>query len=150
MPSSIEQSAPFNMARRLVRLVAPDFRVFATEELQQGEVILDLRKKTIEVAEGTPDLEAVAHILFQAGHLRLRSRRDLAEHFGKIQDTPETTLISALSQQGTKADRLAYRWAFRVLCGYWNVSPDHARRLISPYVWGNSEWEEYYKHAQSL
>jgi len=143
---SVEHSNNFHMARRIVKVIAPDFRVFATEDLEPGHAVLDLQKKTIEVPDFQNEIETVALILFQAGHLRLKTTEapDFEEHFGNISDIGSKRLVSRLSRQGASADQFAAEWAIDVLKGVFSVSETEAKTLIEPQIWDEADWREYY------
>jgi len=144
MSHSIEMGQDFHLARRLTKAIAPDFRVFATESLEEGQCVLDLTKKTIEVGEGTNSLQAAAAILLQAGHLRLRDRTELSEHFGHIdQSIGEKRILKRLAEQGALADKLASGWAIEALTSFWSMEPSKAEALLSAYVWNDTEWKSY-------
>ena len=144
MSHSIEMGSHFHKARRLAKIVAPDFRIFATENLDPGQCVLDLRAKTIEIGERTRELQAAAAILFQAGHLRLRTEEGFDEHFGKITIVSEKRLIKRLREQGQEADMRASDWAIEALSSNWNIDKVQAKSLIDPYVWDDTEWGSYY------
>jgi hypothetical protein len=146
MSYSVEHSNNFHMARRIVKVIAPDFRVFATEDLAPGCSVLDLEKKTIEVPDFQNEIETVALILFQAGHLRLKVTQapGFEEHFGTLNDIGNKRLVSRLSRQGATADQYAAEWAMDVLKGIFGVSETRAKALIEPQVWDEAEWREYY------
>lgn len=143
MAYSVEHSNNFHMARRIAKVIAPDFRVFATEELPSGHAVLDLQKKTIEVPESQNDIETVALIVFQLGHLRLSQHEEFAEHFGNIEDIGAKRLISRLAKQGAKADQMAASWAVEVLQGVFAVRQSEAESLIFAQVWDEGEWRDY-------
>lgn len=147
MIHSLEQNQYFHLARRISRVFAPDYRIFATDRLEAGECVVDHQHKTIEVSEYSPFLDAAAGILFQTGHLRLRHRPEFAEHFGSINDTSEKRLISKLIKQGLQADELAQDWARKVFVASFPVSKDTADKKIAEFVWSYAEWETYYKSA---
>ena len=144
MAYSVEHSHNFHMARRIVKVIAPDYRVFATEDLEPGNSVLDLSKKTIEVPDFQDEVQTVALILFQAGHLRLKDLPGFEEHFGNIEDIGSKRLVSRLAKQGAAADRLAADWAIEVLVGVFNVSNVHANDILNGQVWDEDEWREYF------
>lgn len=144
MPYSVEHSNNFHMARRIVKAIAPDFRVFATEELEPGHSVLDLVNKTIEVPDFQDEIHTVALILFQVGHVRLKNTAGLEEHFGNIEDIGSKRLISRLVKQGANADRLAADWAVEVLTGVFNVTEARAKAIIEPQVWNEEEWRDHF------
>jgi len=146
MAYSVEHSSNFHTARRIVKIVAPDFRVFATEDLSPGHSVLDLKKKTIEVPDFQNEIHTVALILFQAGHLRLRNldHAGFKEHFGEILDIGDARLLARLARQGAGADRFAADWAIDVLKNAFSIEESEAEALIEPQVWDESKWREYY------
>lgn len=145
MSHSIEHSNNFHLARRIAKVIAPEFRVFATENLEPGQAVLDLKYKTVEVGESKNEISTVAAILFQVGHLRLKDVPELAEHAGNITNcSGDKRLINKLSKQGATADELAAEWAIEVLCGVYAVEAKSARDLISSYTWDEDEWKSYY------
>jgi len=146
--ASIEQSGTFHLARRIAKTVAPEFRIFATDQLKPGEIVLDLRRKTIEICETCDEMQAVAGVLFQLGHVRLMGRdgTDLEAHFGKISPTAdETFLVKDIIKQGIIADKLASEWATSVLSNTWNMDVSAAASLIDEYVWTEADWRSYYR-----
>lgn len=147
MSHSIEQGHHFHLARRFVKLIAPEFRVFATDQLETDQCVLDLKAKTIEVSEDSSELQAVAGILFQLGHIRLRERKELSEHFGHIKDIGEARLVSRLVKQGVVADKLASDWAYNVFISNWSVDEKVAKSMVSRYVWKDTDWQSYYTSA---
>ena len=142
--NSLELTGPFHTARRIAKMVAPDFRVFATSALSEGEVVLDLKSKTIEISEHTEQQKAIAAVLFQLGHIRLRSHSDLSEHFGNVLDINEKRLINKLVRQGLQADGLAAKWASDILCLIFDTTPEQANALVDQFVWTEEEWKSYY------
>lgn len=144
MTYSVEHSNNFHMARRIVKIIAPDFRVFATEDLQEGHAVLDLTKKTIEVPESRDEISTVALILFQLGHLRLKGLEEFDEHLGNIKDIGEKRLIAKLSKQAAKADKLSAEWAVQVLKGVFDVAPNQALSLVEDQIWDEDEWKSYF------
>lgn len=144
MPYSVEHSNNFHMARRIVKAIAPDFRVFATEDLAPGHSVLDLTRKTIEVPDFQDEIQTVALILFQVGHIRLKNTSGLDEHFGNLEDIGTKRLISRLAKQGASADRLAADWAIEVLVGVFNVTEARAKAIIEPQVWDEEEWRDHF------
>jgi hypothetical protein len=148
MPQSLEHSKHFHLARRIARIVAPDFRVFTTEAIKEKEYVLDLKSKTIEIGEKTRDFEAVGAILFCVGQLRIKKSGQYPEHFGNlslISSQDEALIIGILSAQGEKVDRLASAWALEVFVSNWNVSVERAASIFESLTWNASEWDEFYR-----
>jgi hypothetical protein len=141
----LEQSAKLHLARRVLRVVAPEFRLFVNSDLQPGQCVLDLQKRTVEVGENEDELEAVASVLFNTGHLILANNPDFAEHAGDIGDVNENRLVTRLVSQGIKADQMAVAWAAPVLAKNWNLSELEANELLSSFSWSKNEWLHYYK-----
>lgn len=145
MSHSIEHSNNFHLARRIAKIIAPDFRVFATENLEPGQAVLDLKRKTVEVGESKDELISVAAILFQVGHLRLKDILEFAEHNGNISTIAgDKRLINKMSKQGVAADQLASEWASQILANVYAVDPYKAQDLVSSYSWSEDEWKTYY------
>lgn len=143
--SSLEHNNQFHFVKRLVKIIAPEYRVFSSENIEHDQCALDVKLKTIEIGEGTDIFKAVGAILFQAGHLRLRWDVRFKEHFGILENAKdETTLISKLSAQGALADKLALEWASTVFSSNWNITSLKAREFIHPYVWSEDEWTQFY------
>lgn len=148
MPRSTELTTHFQYARRLARLVAPGYRVFSTDQLRRNECVLDVRRRTIEVGEGTRDFDAVGAVLFQLGHIRLSREKEFADHFGKLTSTDEVDLLERLCKQGTKADKKASKWALEVMLGNFAVTQERAKSIIESYIWEQEMWREYYEKSQ--
>jgi hypothetical protein len=144
---SIEQLGDFHLVRRVLKTVAPEYRLLASSDLEAGESVLDVDRKTVEVGEATPMLEAVAAMLFNIGHLRHRDTQKFSLLFGKgvsAWQHTEDKLINALAHAGMVVDRLSAAWAEIVFCQYWNVEPTQARTMIQRYVWSQSDWKQYF------
>lgn len=148
MPRSTELTTHFQYARRLARLVAPGYRVFSTDQLKRNECVLDVRRRTIEVGEGTRDFDAVGAVLFLLGHIRLLSEKEFSDHFGKFADKNEVTLLQRLTNQGTRADKKASKWALEVMLGNFAVTEERAKSIIESYIWDQEMWREYYEKSQ--
>jgi hypothetical protein len=137
----------FHVVRRIVRALAPDYRLLASHEISPGESVLDVTKKTIEVGETRESLEAIPSLLFQVGHLLLRKDPVFGLLFGddisSWRDTEED-LIEELADLGVKADKSAVRWATSIFQSYWSLPYAQASELIGQYAWTRSEWKEYF------
>jgi hypothetical protein len=147
---SIEQSNEIHLVRRILRAIAPEFRLLASSNLQAGESVLDAEAKTIEVGEATPIMEAVAAMLFQIGHLCLRNDPEFELLFGvgvAQWKFTEAELIDTLADLGQRADSNAARWAGEVLQDYWPVTSTRAKELMERQCWGRTEWREYFSAA---
>lgn len=143
---SLEHSPKFHLARRIAKIVAPEFRVFATEQLEKNTAVLDLDRKTIEVSERSWEFEAVGGILFQLGHIRQLGDRKLSEHFGKFKTHDEKKLIKRLIRQGLAADKAAAEWAIEILIANWSIMPERAHAVIESYIWSTDDWQSYYEN----
>jgi hypothetical protein len=147
MTYSIEQNSQFHLARRMAKVVAPQFRVFSTEQLKPGECVLDLKRRTIEIGEGTAENQAIGAVLFQIGHLRLRNDPELQVHAGNFEGFADQDYKKALQlaiQQGKLADEKAAKWAIERMVSNWNVEAPEAHAIVNSYVWSDSEWVNYY------
>lgn len=147
--ATLEHSNRFHMAKRIIRLIAPDFHLFSTKEIPAGSSALDLRKKTIEVGETSDEILAVACVMFQLGHLRLRDRSKFKEHSGNFKEELEDrkTLLDKLSKQGADADKLAAQWATKALQRVWYVPEGKSEDILESMIWSKSEWLNYYQSA---
>lgn len=144
---SIEQQQDFHQVRRILRAVAPDFRILATSAIKPGEYALDVQRKTIEVGEGTPIMEAVGCSLFSIGHLLLRNDESFSLFFGNgISDwkKSEGELVDELAEQGVSADQAAYLWAVSTIQAYWQLSEDDAKQRIGELRSSKEEWLKYF------
>lgn len=145
MSYSLEHNTQFHFVKRLVKIIAPEYRVFSSEALEHNHCVLDVRLKTIEIGEGTDIQTAVGAILFQAGHLRLRKDKRFKEHFGSVDSVKdEAVLIQKLVKQGALLDRLAAEWAISIYTANWNLLPAKSRSLIQPFIWSELDWSNYY------
>jgi hypothetical protein len=143
--NSLEHNTAFHFVKRLVKIVAPEYRVFSSEALERNQCVLDLRLKTIEIGEGTEVLTAVGAILFQAGHLRLRKDSRFKEHFGNIDHLKDEAItIQKLARQGYMADKSSLNWAITVMSSNWNLHPSKSRTIIQQFTWTEKEWSDYY------
>jgi|GEM_PF-4009843 len=146
---SIEQLQDFHQIRRILRAVAPEFRTLATNNLPSGEYALDLKKKTIEIGEGTPIKEAVNLMLFSVGHVLLTSddKYDLFHGKGIAQWTgSEQDLVENLSELGESADGIAAKWAIDTLQAYWQQTEEQAKAEIDPLRMNKREWQSYFSN----
>ena len=144
MPKSIEHSPKFHMVRRIATVIAPDFRILARQELSNKDTVLDMNLKTIEVSEKATEFEMVGAVLFQLGHLRLRSNKKYAEHFGNLVLGDCETLIVRLVGLGVKADGEAFIWAKNIFINNFNVDDLRAEAILRNHCWNKEEWLEYY------
>lgn len=144
---SIEQHQDFHIARRVLRSIAPEYRLVATPIIAKGAFALDHVKKTLEVAEGTAVEEAVAKILFLMGHVVLQDNPIFLPLSGKnfhryIGREPE--LISALAELGAQADFLAAQWSLQMFLAFWDIPTEKAQLLIESLRWSEEEWLQYF------
>ena len=143
---SIEQTNDFHMVRRLARIIAPEYRLFATENLPNDHCVLDVQRKKIEVKESGDTYNTIANVLFALGHVRLQN--DPAYHllFGegiKAWQLSEEALVDKLARQGSKADKSAAAWAASVFRSYWPNKPDY-QNVFDGLVWSFAEWKAYF------
>lgn len=145
---SIEQQQDFHVVRRILRVIAPDFRLLASADLDPGISVIDVQRHTIEVGETTEIMQAVGSMLFQIGHLMLRHNhpdfdiffgRDLEQYEGR-----EDELVDKLSGLGVDADRFAYRWATEIFKAYWPIQEKKADEIVGQYCWNRDQWKEYW------
>jgi len=144
---SIEQHQDFHVARRVLRALAPEYRLLATPGIAAGHFAMDQTRKTLEVAEGTPVNEAVAKLLFLMGHIVLVDHATFAPLYGKGLERykgKEDELISALAELGEQADVTASRWAHRVFLMFWDISSENAEELLEQCKWSRQEWKKYF------
>lgn len=145
MSNSLEHNTQFHFVKRLVKIIAPEFRVFSSEALEKEQCVLDVRLKTIEIGEGTDIKTAVGAILFQTGQLRLRKDKRFREYFGSFENVKdEAILIQKLARQGALIDKLALEWAITIYSSNWHIVPAKTRTYIQPFIWSEKEWEIYY------
>lgn len=144
---SIEQYQDFHQVRRLLKVIAPEFDIFATPEIPVGSVCYDLRKKSLEIGEGTEMMQAVGALLHSIGHLILRYHPDYGLFFGRgLRDWEGTDeeLITLLSTLGERADQFSRGWATQVFKAYWQQHEDQADAIIDRYCMGHDEWHSYW------
>ena len=134
---SIEQLKSINIARRLLRLWAPEYRIVALEGLERAVSALDRIKKTIEVSELSSEAEALAAVLFWVGSLKYPQ--------------PEYNLdMSSYCLEHAEADRQAANWSMRMLILLFGFEPEAAEELISPLIWGERDYLEHFSSVQLL
>ena len=145
---SIEQQQDFHVVRRLLKVIAPDFRLLASEAVEPGDSVIDVKRRTIEVGENTEIFQAVGSLLFQMGHLMLRHNHpDFDIFFGQDLDKwigREDDLIEKLSGLGVEADRFASRWAKTVFIAYWPIDEMKVDEIIDQYTMNRDQWKEYW------
>lgn len=115
---SIEHSLVFNTAKRILKFVAPDFRVIARDDILDSGSSLDLRLKILEVPEGLP-FRAVGIVIFNAGLLRLKNDERFSSVFGKIPAfMTDKEAIQHTAKQHAEADQEAFLWAKEVILSH--------------------------------
>lgn len=141
---SIEHSLVFNTAKRILRFIAPDFRIIARDDILQGQSKLDLNLKTIEVPEGQA-FEAAGMVIFYAGVLRLRVEDKYPSVFGKIPNLfDHIRIIEIVAREHADADEAAYRWASSVMANYFpEIDENKASDLVDQRL-SYKEWVEYF------
>ena len=144
---SIEQLQDFHQIRRILWVVAPEYVVLANEALHPGEIVLDVGTKHLEVGEGTDINEAVAALLFQIGHLKLRNLPECGLFFGhgvRGWVGHEVKLINRLAHIGQKVDAFAADWAKKSFRAFFPDRESGVDNLIDSYVWKKAEWRKYF------
>lgn len=141
---SIEHSLVFNTAKRILRFIAPDFRVIARDDINETDCRLDLISKTLEVPEGQP-FRAAGMIVFNAGLLRLRSEGDFPTVFGEIPSLiDETRVAEIVAQEHKEADDAAYEWAVSAMLSYFpELTNSTAASLVDHRV-SYKDWLKYF------
>jgi hypothetical protein len=119
----------------------------ANPNIIKGGVLLDCKRKTIEVGEGSPMMSAVAAMTFTIGHLFLKRVGSYSELFGEklggYRGEP-ITLAEKLVKDGVEADKLAASWSSQVLQLYWGVTREEALDLVYQYVWDERLWSWHF------
>lgn len=144
---SIEQTNDFHVVRRIVRVLAPDYRLFASNRIPENACVLDVAQKTLEVGESQDVFQAIGALLFQLGQLRLKSNPRYRLFFGDgIREWPGTpeALVDKLAHLGVKVDRLASRWAAAAFRMYWPDREDIHDDIVQQYTWDFGQWREYF------
>lgn len=131
---SIERSPQFHQIRRILKTVAPDYRILANPGLKPGFSALDLRKKTIEIAEESSNKDSIPALIFQIGHAIYH------KHYGvEISDSPEN-----LARKNVEIDAFASGWTVDVLFSFFNFKLDDARNTVNGLVWSYEDWLSYF------
>jgi hypothetical protein len=145
---SIEQRQDFHVVRRLLKVIAPDFRLLASTALAPGDSVVDVRRRTIEVGESTEIMQAVGSLLFQIGHLILHNTHpDFGIFFGRGLDQyegKEDELVDKLSELGVEADRFASFWAKEIFKSYWPIKEEKVDEIIDDYCMDREQWKKYW------
>ena len=136
MSQSLEHNTQFHFVKRIVKIVSPEYRVFSSVDIEHNNCLLDIKRKTIEIGEGTDITIAIGAILFQVGHLKLIKDKRFSEHFGLFETRDsslkyETFLIEKLARQGALADTLSLNWAASVYSNNWHIHPSKAKQLTA-------------------
>lgn len=141
---SIEHSLVFNTAKRVLKFVAPSFRVIARDDITDSSSSLDLRLKILEVPEGQA-FRAAGIIIFNAGLLRLKDDEDFSPVFGKISASmTDKEAIEHTARQHAKADEEAFIWAKGVMLSLFpELEEKRAISLVDHRV-GYDYWLKYF------
>lgn len=132
---SLERSLQFHQVRRILKTVAPDYRILANPGLNQGFSAIDLSKKTIEISESEGTIEtAVPSLLFQIGHAIWHRHNGFEENLSK----------EDYSHQNEMIDQFASEWATKVLTMYFHFDSDKARKQVTQLVWSYKDWVFYF------
>jgi hypothetical protein len=112
MPS-LEQTEDFQLLRRVLRAIAPDYVLYTHLEMLPGATSLDIEKKTIVIADRTDIVAARAIALFQIGQLRFPLERF-------VQPNPNPTeLEQIVAVAMRKRDTQAANWAVWCSMALW-------------------------------
>lgn len=132
---NLERSSQFHQVRRILKTVAPDFRILANPGLAPGFSILDLQKKTIEVPEeGDSIEETVSCLLFQVGHA-------VWHRYNGIDADGST---DHLAKQNVIIDQFASDWAIRAMASLFSFRFNEAQQRITRLVWSYEDWVSYF------
>ena len=131
---SIERSIQFHLVRRILKTVAPDYRILANPGLEPGFSALDLRKKTVEIGEESIPHDSVSSLLFQIGHAIYHNRYGVDVSGSK----------EKLARLNSEIDQFASSWAIHVLFSYFHFKIDDARNTIGELVWDYDDWILYF------
>jgi hypothetical protein len=132
---SLERSSQFHQVRRILKTVAPDFRILANPGLNAGFSALDLKKKTIEISESEEIMDdAVSSLLFQIGHAIWHKHNCINLNQDANQLAAENALI----------DQFALDWGVKVLTTFFNFRYDQAHKSMTRLVWSQEDWVFYF------
>ncbi len=132
---SLERSSQFHQVRRILKTVAPDFRILANPELNAGFSALDLKKKTIEISESEEIVDdAVSSLLFQIGHAIWHKHNSVNLNQNADQLAAENFLI----------DQFALDWGTKVLTMFFGFRYDKAHNCMTRLVWSEEDWVFYF------
>ncbi len=142
---ALEQLPQFHLAKRIAKIVAPQYRLLSTPYLQKEMYALDSKKKTIEVSEQSDISTAVSQILFSLGHVLLEGESQFDLLFGKgLSGYDASKAVEDLSSLGERADSIAFEWAKSAMMAYFNYSEKDASQALSSCLWSNQDWKEYF------
>lgn len=141
---SIEHSLVFNTAKRVLRFVAPEFRVIARSDIPGNVSRLDLRLKILEVPEGQA-FRAAGMIVFNAGLLRLKDDPRFKSVFGRIDASlPDAKVIEKTAREHAEADEEAYRWALGAMATYFPEIEETRVRNLVDHRFSYENWVTYF------
>lgn len=131
---SFERSSQFHQVRRILRTVAPDFRILANPNLKVGFSAIDFKKKTIEVSESEVVVEEIiTSLLFQIGQA-IWHKHHLSS----------SKTLDDFVDESIKTDQFAAEWAVRVLLFFFSIQIDEARKQVDRLVWSREDWVFYF------
>jgi hypothetical protein len=142
---SIEQGQDFHLARRVAAVVAPRWRLLASQRLEVGGLVVDSDKKTVEVGEGTEGEALLAALSFGLGFARLASKGRHPEFFGFGLGKwagKEAELSVRLKTQCSLAEREAATWAGRLAASLWPHR--EVGTALRSYAWSRADWRRYF------
>lgn len=141
---SIEHSLVFNTAKRILRFIAPDFRVIAREDMSGNESRLDLRTKILEVPEGQA-FRAAGMIIFSAGLLSLKQEDKFPSVFGSIpRIVSDEEVIKAVAREHAEADEAAYKWAIKTMSDYFPEVEEAKIKTLADHRLKYEDWLRYF------
>ena len=153
MNGNIEESADFHHIRRILKNIAPQFRIITKDDLCPDEFVLDVQKKTIEISDlSDASLDTVTKVLFHMAHLRLKDDFKYSLFFGKGFDSwkgHEEDLIDMLAELGAEVDSKSAKWASSALQLFWGATEEQIEKLIAKYQWNKTEWFDYFTGTKS-
>jgi len=148
MGHSIEFSNTFNIAKRILKQVAPDFTVAAAGNLKKDCSILDIKNKMILVPEHFA-YKAAATIIFYAGILRLdESKYPYVLGKGNF-NIPEEELLNRLAVEHSKADEEACEWAKSQMELFYPEIQDNFMSSVLSIQWSYEDWYKYFNNKES-
>jgi len=146
---SLEQLQSVHQVRRILKAAFPEFRIIAVDSLGAGFCCLDLKKKTIEISEETPEPQAIAALLFNVGHLHvMKNHRKWRLFYGSKEifnwKNRESKLVKKMSRLGVLTDRAACEWAIEAYLAGWTIADDLADSLVGRYSWNYNAWLHFF------